>query len=185
MNGTVCPNHPPGHVWDNGLACCWCDAIRTPEEAIVSGLSSRRGGNATAARTLLEAYRVAVLSKAGVEYEDCTVCGAARGVGKPCNTCAFKAHIAAEAGEKATPAGATATPAFFQPGRTYVFRHDGYTAPELIVRFRAEHVTRHPDRGHLRAIGWSRTGEPGAKWHGDFQDEGEFDGWSEVGGSDA
>lgn len=73
---------------------------------------------------------------------------------------------------------------FFQPGRTYVFRHNGYTAPELIVRFRVEHVTRHPDRGHLRAIGWSRTGEPGAKWHGDFQDEDQFDGWSEVGGSD-
>jgi hypothetical protein len=85
---------------------------------------------------------------------------------------------------KCSAAEAETTPDFFQPGRTYVARHDGYTAPELIVRFRVEHVTRHPDRGHLRAIGWSRTGEPGAKWHGDFRDEGEFDGWSEVGGSD-
>lgn len=71
-------------------------------------------------------------------------------------------------------------PDFFQPGRTYRSEHDGYTAPELIVTFRVEHVTRHPDRGHLRAIGWMRTGEPGTGWHGDFRDEGEFDGWTDV-----
>lgn len=86
-------------------------------------------------------------------------------------------------GEKATPAGATATP-FFQPEHTYRSRHDGYTAPELINTFRVEHVTRHPDRGHLRAIGWIRTGEPGTGWHGDFRDESEYDvdGWTDITG---
>jgi len=61
---------------------------------------------------------------------------------------------------------------FFQPGRTYAH---GQTS-----QFRVEHVTRHPDHGHLRAIGWMKTGEPGAKWHGGFRDEGEFKGWIEI-----
>lgn len=68
---------------------------------------------------------------------------------------------------------------FFEAGRTYT-DGTGYSAPEVTTVFRVEHVTRHPDRGHLRAIGWSRTGEPGASWHGDFRDEGEFDGWTET-----
>ncbi len=68
---------------------------------------------------------------------------------------------------------------FFEPGHTYT-DGTGYSAPELTTVFKVEHVTRHPDRGHLRAIGWSRTGEPGAKWHGGFRDEGEFDGWVDV-----
>jgi len=79
---------------------------------------------------------------------------------------------------KSTATSGDATP-FFQPGHTYT-DGDGYRAPELTTLFRVEHVTRHPDRGHLRAIGWSRTGEPDAKWHGDFRDEGEFDGWTDV-----
>lgn len=70
-------------------------------------------------------------------------------------------------------------PGFFRPGRTYT-DGTGYTAPEITTVFRVEHVTRHPNRGHLRAIGWSRTGEPGAGWHGDFRDEGEFDGWTDI-----
>lgn len=69
---------------------------------------------------------------------------------------------------------------FFQPGRTYTHGQNGYRAPEMTTIFRVEHVTRHPARGHLRAIGWSRTGEPGAPWHGDFYDEGEFDGWVDI-----
>lgn len=72
-----------------------------------------------------------------------------------------------------------AEPGFFQPGRTYT-DGTGYTAPEVTTIFQVECVTRHPDRGHLRAIGWSRTGKPGARWHGDFRDEGEFDGWTDV-----
>ncbi|WP_086860319.1 hypothetical protein [Streptomyces milbemycinicus] len=91
------------------------------------------------------------------------------------------APAAGEAG-KVTPTGAeVAQPAdFFQPGRTYAHGQTGYRAPEMTTLFRVEHVTRHPDRGHLRAIGWSRAGEPGSLWHGDFRDEGEFNGWTEV-----
>jgi hypothetical protein len=91
---------------------------------------------------------------------------------------AHRAEVLREAAtEKVTPTG-EATPDFFQPGRSYTYEASGFTAPELIVYFRPEHITRHPERGHLRAIGWSRTGEPGAKWHGDFYDE--FDGWAAV-----
>lgn len=82
--------------------------------------------------------------------------------------------------EKATAGAAPATPDFLQVGRLYRSPHSGFTAPELITTFRVEHVTRHPDRGHLRAIGWARTGEPGAGWHGDFLDEEDIDGWTEV-----
>jgi hypothetical protein len=82
-------------------------------------------------------------------------------------------------GEKATAEAATATPDFFQPGRTYT-DGNGYRAPELVSYFRVEHVTRHPDRGHLRAIGWIRSGAPDSGWHGDFRDEGEFEGWTAV-----
>jgi hypothetical protein len=88
------------------------------------------------------------------------------------------AHGATE--DAANPADAETAPDFFQPGHTYRSAHTPYTAPELITTFEVEHVTRHPDRGHLRAIGWSRTGEPGAGWHGDFYDQGEFNGWADV-----
>ncbi|MDX2841450.1 hypothetical protein PV377_21160 [Streptomyces ipomoeae] len=64
MNTTVCPNNPPGHDWDNGLTCRWCDATRTPGEAIVSGLASRRGGTKEAAKALLDAHRAEVLREA-------------------------------------------------------------------------------------------------------------------------
>ncbi|WP_128378500.1 hypothetical protein [Streptomyces cavernae] len=68
---------------------------------------------------------------------------------------------------------------FFQRDRVYT-NGTGFTAPEVTTYFRVEHVTRHPDRGHLRAIGWARTGEPGAGWHGDFRDEDEFTDWTDV-----
>ncbi|MEU7317454.1 hypothetical protein [Streptomyces sp. NPDC007083] len=81
-----------------------------------------------------------------------------------------------EAGEKGTQQGKP-TPDFFQPGRTYC-DGNGYTAPELTMIFRVEHVTRHPSRGTPRAIGWSRAGSPDSRWHGDFRDE--FEGWHEM-----
>ncbi|WP_086710276.1 hypothetical protein [Streptomyces antimycoticus] len=89
-------------------------------------------------------------------------------------------RMADEAGKVTQPAD------FFQPGRTYAYGQTGYRAPELTVLFWVEHVTRHPERGHLRAIGWSKTGEPGAKWQGYFQDEDQFEGWAAIAGdSDA
>lgn len=88
---------------------------------------------------------------------------------------------APEEKDSADPAPtSTPQPEFFQPGRTYTQGNNGYRAPELIPLFRVEHVTRHPERGHLRAIGWMRTSNPGARWHGHFQDEDEFDGWTET-----
>lgn len=44
----------------------------------------------------LDAVIAEALIKAGVQYIDCQVCGAAQGVGRPCDTCAFKARMAAE-----------------------------------------------------------------------------------------
>lgn len=71
------------------------------------------------------------------------------------------------------------TDTFFQAGRTYT-DGDGYTAPEITVFFHVEHVTRHPERGRLRAIGWVKSGAIGAKWRGTFLDEDEFAGWNEL-----
>ncbi|MFD8577208.1 hypothetical protein ACFV1H_17985 [Streptomyces virginiae] len=71
------------------------------------------------------------------------------------------------------------TPDFFQPGRTYT-DNNGYRAPELTTHFHVEHVTRHPEGGQLRAIGWSRSLAPGSRWHGDFRDGDEFAGWTEL-----
>lgn len=51
----TCPTNPPGHDWGNGLACRWCQATRTPAEAILSGLASRRGGDETSAQKLVDA----------------------------------------------------------------------------------------------------------------------------------
>lgn len=64
MNATVCPINPPGHDWEAGLACRWCDATRTPSEAVLSGLASVRGWSREAARTVRDAYRTEVLAKA-------------------------------------------------------------------------------------------------------------------------
>lgn len=69
---------------------------------------------------------------------------------------------------------------FFQPGYTYRMGEAPYTAPEALILFRVEHVTRHPTRGHLRAIGWVQTQARGDVWRGWFQDEGEFGGWTEL-----
>lgn len=179
MNATVCPINPPGDDWEAGLSCRWCDATRTPGEAVLSGLASVRGWSREAARAVRDAYRAEVLNEAADLFER-----AGRIVldGGIMTAAEFTEKLRELAGEKATPVGATATPDFFQPGRIYT-DGNGYTAPEVTNVFLVEHVTRHPDRGRLRAIGWMRTGEPGAKWHGDFRDEGEFDGWADVTGA--
>ena len=46
--------------------------------------------------TRLDALIVEALIKAGVQYVDCPVCGAAQPVGGECGTCTFKARMAAE-----------------------------------------------------------------------------------------
>ena len=64
MNATVCPINPPGHDWEAGLSCRWCDATRTPGEAVLSGLASVRGWSREAARAVRDAHRAEVLAKA-------------------------------------------------------------------------------------------------------------------------
>lgn len=83
----------------------------------------------------------------------------------------------------AEPTPSTPEPAepFFEPGQLYRLGEAPYTAPEATWLFRVEHVTRHPDRGQLRAIGWLKTQRTGDKWHLSFRDEDEFaDGWTVV-----
>lgn len=63
MTATICPINPPGHDWQNGLSCRWCTETRTPEDAILSGLASRRGGTREAARALLDAYTAEVAAE--------------------------------------------------------------------------------------------------------------------------
>jgi hypothetical protein len=46
--------------------------------------------------TVAERIRVDALKAAGVQYEDCPTCRAARPVGEDCDNCAFKARMDAE-----------------------------------------------------------------------------------------
>jgi len=64
MTITVCPINPPGHDWQAGLTCRWCQATRTPGEAVLSGLASARGWSRDSARTARDAYRAGVVLEA-------------------------------------------------------------------------------------------------------------------------
>ena len=64
-------------------------------EAIVTA-TVRGRYDETAMIRLVDAVITEALVKAGVEYVDCPVCGAGQAVGRPCDTCAFKARMAAE-----------------------------------------------------------------------------------------
>lgn len=200
-DAVLCPVNPIGHEWD-GLGCRWCPATRTPAEAIVSGLASRRGGDRGSACALLEAYRAALLAEAKIEvvawlvkkaregtpvgelaskvdrgavriflgtghYRDAmdahraeVLNEAADFVGNDdecdcggCDTCIPRKLadvLRAMAGEEATPTGATATPDFFQPGRSYLV--DGH-------EFRCTHLDAHPVKGEPEAQGWFHRGD--------------------------
>ncbi|MEU3160047.1 hypothetical protein ABZ753_21700 [Streptomyces griseoincarnatus] len=82
MSASVCTVNPPGHDWQNGLVCRWCHDTRTVTEAILSQLSSRRGGTPADAQKLLDAYRAEVLREAAsvVGNDDDCDCGG-------CDTC--------------------------------------------------------------------------------------------------
>ncbi|MFF2228663.1 hypothetical protein ACFVV7_35685 [Streptomyces globisporus] len=71
------------------------------------------------------------------------------------------------------PQNLTITSDFFEPHRTYTDATP-YKAPEAVRIFEVEFVTRHPDRGHLRAVGWMRAAAPGAKRHMQKVDENEY-----------
>ncbi|WP_405554268.1 hypothetical protein [Streptomyces sp. NBC_01171] len=48
---------------------------------------------------------------------------------------------------------------FFQPGRTYAYDANGFTAPELVTLFQVVADTAHPETGQRMAFGWIRTAE--------------------------
>lgn len=57
------------------------------------------------------------------------------------------------------PVHATGPADFFQPGHTYAYDADGFTAPELLTLFRVVADTTHPQTGKRMAFGWIRTAE--------------------------
>ncbi|MEU1596175.1 hypothetical protein ABZ468_25785 [Streptomyces sp. NPDC005708] len=72
------------------------------------------------------------------------------------------------------PLEGESTPDFFQRGRTYTRQYHGD-----VNEFRVDHIATAPDSDHRRAYGWYRR-DAGARWHGYFADESEFDGWTEA-----
>jgi hypothetical protein len=113
----ICTNNP-WHDFAGGLACRWCDATRTPGEAIVSGLANRRGGRKDAAKVLLDAHRAEVtvevlrgaVESAAEIHRRChrTVCAACEVRRDILDVLTSVADVI---GDKATPMAATATPA--------------------------------------------------------------------------
>jgi hypothetical protein len=74
--------------------------------------------------------------------------------------------------EKVTAEAATATPGFFQPGRTYEYG-------PLHLLFRCDAVGTHPVTGEPSAVGWVRY--PGRRWSsGDYSLAEYADGWTDV-----
>ena len=125
--------------------------------------------------TRLNALIVEALIKAGVQYIDCPVCGAAQPVGGECGTCAFKVRMAAELAARGMVAAPEVAPSpdFFQRGRTYLYTRLGW-------KFRCDAVTSHPDTGLRVAVGYSRFGH--GKWQTGDLTEGIWaeGGWTDV-----
>ena len=118
----------------------------------------------------LDALVVEALIKAGVQYVDCQVCGAAQPVGGECGTCAFKARMAAELAARGLTAPAEAAP-FFQVGHTYTREHHGEP-----IEFRVTAIDASPDGEQRLARGW-RTDEY-SDWSPTDSDD--FTGWTDV-----
>ena len=82
-------------------------------------------------------------------------------------------------GEEATAAAATATPDFFQAGRTYT-QNAPFRAPEDRPNFQCTAVAVHPTTGDRRAFGFDQPGV-GAPWSSaSMRDEEWADGWVDV-----
>jgi hypothetical protein len=93
-------------------------------------------------------------------------------------------RLATDAGKGTASSGESTQPAdFFQPGRTYTYGGNGFTAPELITTFRVDSVTTHPETGHRYAFGWARQGFE--KWIPYSEPEGDFAAFTEASGGDA
>jgi hypothetical protein len=138
-------------------------------EAIVTA-TVRGRYDETAMIRLVDALIVEALLKAGVQYVDCPVCGAAQAVGRPCDTCAFKARMAAELAARGLTAPADTAP-FFQVGHTYTRDHHGRT-----IEFRVTAIDTSPDGEQRLARGW-RTDEYSG-WSPTDSDD--ITGWTDV-----
>jgi hypothetical protein len=120
----------------------------------------------------LDALIVEALIKAGVQYVDCPVCGAAQPVGGGCGTCAFKARMAAELAARGMAVPAS-TAEFFQPGHTYAHEHHAST-----IRFLVRYIDDSPEGIPYRvAFGWKT--EDGDVCASPF-DSDDFTGWTDV-----
>jgi hypothetical protein len=71
----------------------------------------------------------------------------------------FLDRMADEAGQEKDTREGESTPDFFQPGHTYAYDADGFTAPELLTVFRVVAETTQPETGKRMAFGWIRTAE--------------------------
>ncbi|MFD8806260.1 hypothetical protein [Streptomyces sp. NPDC059597] len=83
-----------------------------------------------------------------------------------CSTCVprqLAAKLRRMAGEQSTELVNDATPDFFIPGRTYAYKASGFTAPELLTKFRVVAITTHPENGKRMAFGWIHAAED-ATW---------------------
>jgi hypothetical protein len=180
VNAAICPLNPPGHDWRNGLVCYWCRATRTPAEAIVSGLASRRGGDEDSARRLLDAYRAESFAEGARLIED-AACDAdwTRTPDYCAGLRAGAELLLANTGQEATAAAATATPDpnFFVAGRTYT-RHDRILGA---LRFNCKHLDTDPKNDLREAWGWLHRADGSRRmqrmWDDDYPkwDEAEVD----------
>ena len=164
----ICTDNP-WHEWD-GLACRWCDATRTPAEAIVSQLASRRGGSEAAAKALVDAHRAQVLAGADLLPKADVVAWLTKKAREntPIEQLASKVARGAVRPNNLRMLPAT----FFEPDRTYIREHHGDT-----IRFLVEHVSTSPDGRTRVAHGWrNRSWEPG--WEPSDSDD--FTLWTDV-----
>jgi hypothetical protein len=81
--------------------------------------------------------------------------------------------------EKATGDAATATPDFFQKGRTYT-RNLPYRAPELRPDFQCIGIGQHPTKDEPRAFGFYRDGSTSPWGSAALSTDRWADGWVEI-----
>jgi len=138
----ACTNNP-WHEWGNGLTCRWCDATRTPAEAIVSGLASRRGGTEAAAQALVDAHRAETLTEADLLPKAHVVAWLVKKAREntPVEQLASKVHRGAVRPDNLRMLPAT----FFEADRAYT---------SGTWQFRCESISSSPSTGESRALGW-------------------------------
>ncbi|MFI2426560.1 hypothetical protein ACH5A7_21100 [Streptomyces sp. NPDC018955] len=169
MSTTVCPVNPPGHDWQNGTTCRWCWTPRTVTEAILSQLSSRRGGDPASATALLDAYRAEVLAERDTQFVAWLLKKAREYPTSPARqekAADAIARLADKVARGAVRPNNLRTD-FFQPGHTYTHVDDGTD-----WKFRVDTVTTHPEDGERTALGWRHfrgTWEPYAYGEDDYE----------------